>query len=72
MKHKALFILCDNEHGTGDQIFPDPQDTHALVQHVINCPTLGELRKRAKEAGWSREGGVDYCPVCTESNRSDL
>lgn len=64
----AKFLFCDNEHGTGNIYFPDilgrPED---LEQHFIRAPTTAELRKEAKQEGWSRHNGADYCQSCTEN-----
>jgi hypothetical protein len=67
MIRTAKFIFCDNEHGTGDVTYPDIFDSvEVLRQHFIDSPTLGQLRKDAKKAGWSRHEGADYCRMCTE------
>jgi hypothetical protein len=55
MIRTAKLIFCDNEHGMGDVTYPDLFD-----------PTLKQLRKDAKQAGWSRHAGADYCQQCTE------
>ena len=65
------FIFCDNEHGTGDVCFPSVDgDPHSVRQAIVDGQhqTLRGLRAEARKAGWSRSGGVDYCPHCTESN----
>lgn len=61
-------IFCDNEQGTGDMTFPDLDEVQAfeLKQYFIAPKRIGELRKEAKKAGWSRANGGDYCPPCTE------
>lgn len=68
MIRTAKIIFCDNEHGTGDVTYPDILSAigEELRQHFIDSPTLKELRKDAKKAGWSRHEGGDYCPMCTE------
>lgn len=63
---KVLF--CDNEHGTGDVIFPE-NFSQELREDMIQPRTAPQLRKAAKNVGWSRVGGVDYCPSCTECNK---
>jgi hypothetical protein len=65
---KVLF--CDNEHGTGDVIFPE-NFSQELHDDMLQSRTAAQLRKDAKKAGWSRVGGVDYCDSCTESNKPE-
>ena len=69
MTHKAHLLFCDNEHGTGDVSFPDVKvlDGHDLQQHFMLGLSAGALRKVAKQAGWGRVNGGDYCPHCMES-----
>jgi hypothetical protein len=66
---KVLF--CDNEHGTGDQMFP-ANFSQELQDDMLQSRTAAQLRKDAKKAGWSRSGGVDYCDSCTESNKEEV
>ncbi|HEV2470080.1 MAG TPA: hypothetical protein VGS78_12870 [Candidatus Sulfotelmatobacter sp.] len=67
MIRTAKFIFCDNEHGTGDMTYPDILgDVEVLRQHLIDSPTLAQIRKDAKKNGWSRHQSADYCPMCTE------
>ena len=68
MIRTAKFIFCDNEHGAGNVCFPSIMgDAYELEQHFIRNPTLKQLRKEAKEHGWSRHEGADYCDLCTEN-----
>jgi hypothetical protein len=68
MIRTAKFLFCDNEHGAGNVTFPDILGTpEELEQHFIRSPTLAMLRKEAKQAGWSRHNGADYCQMCTEN-----
>ena len=66
MIRKCLFIFCDNEHGTGDVSFPDVE---TLLPHEVveKEQTIGSLRRLAKQQGWRRLNGADYCPACVES-----
>jgi len=65
MTRAVRIIFCDNEHGTGDQTFPE---IAALTsQDFVEPKSLLVLRREAKKAGWSRHAGGDYCPSCTES-----
>jgi len=66
---KGVFLFCDNEHGFGDVTFPslNDMDTYAIVQEIGRERTIGQLRKEAKQAGWGRVNGGDYCPACMES-----
>jgi hypothetical protein len=66
---KCQVIFCDNEHGFGDVCFPaiDTLDGHATQQLFVNGTDLKSLRKAAKDAGWGRVNGGDYCPQCMES-----
>jgi hypothetical protein len=59
---KVLF--CEDEHGMGDRTFPDLMDldTRMFVDGVL---TAAQLRKLAKEHGWTRSGGADYCNICS-------
>ena len=65
---KVLF--CDNEHGTGDIIFPE-NFSQELRDDMIQSRNASQLRKGAKDAGWSRVDGADYCASCTECNNED-
>ena len=63
MIRAAKILFCDNEHGFGNVTFPEKErlDDQLFVEPV----SARQLRKQAKEAGWTREGGVDYCPTCS-------
>ncbi len=70
MIRKCALLFCDNEHGTGDVCFPDVKamSGHEIDQTFITgSTTLRGLRKAAKQAGWGRVNGGDYCPGCMES-----
>jgi hypothetical protein len=68
MIRAAKVIFCDNEHGYGDVTFPDlDRPAHELAGEYVAPQTVGQLRKSAKEAGWGRIEGGDYCPSCMES-----
>jgi hypothetical protein len=70
MIYKAPFIFCENEHGTGDVCFPDVGSTVSeddLKQLIITQHTVGSIRRLAKQQGWGRVNGGDYCPHCMES-----
>lgn len=69
MTKKATLLFCDNEHGSGDVTFPDVKalDGFDIQQHFIAEASIGALRKAAKQAGWGRVNGGDYCPGCMES-----
>lgn len=69
MINKAIFLFCDNEHGTGDVTFPDLDrlDAFETKQVLIKGASAKELRKEAKKEGWGRINGADYCPACMES-----
>lgn len=67
---KISIIFCENEHGTGDVTFPDVgvMDTQTIQQEFIDAhPTIRSLREAARQAGWGRVNGGDYCPGCMES-----
>jgi hypothetical protein len=53
----AKKIYCDNEHGVGDVFFPDSGD-------YVNGPSIREIRRKAKAAGWIRTRRNDFCPDC--------
>jgi hypothetical protein len=59
---RVVRLVCDNEHGAGDEIFPG-KDRDAMYY------TVAELRKAAKDAGWTRKSGNDYCDYCSERER---
>ena len=59
---KVLF--CDEDHGTGDRMFPDLFDIDPRM-FVEGSLTPAKLRKLAKVAGWTRSGGADYCETCS-------
>lgn len=69
MIRKLNVIFCENEHGAGDVTFPDLLATSGwgLEQQFIEGNTVGGLRKAAKEKGWGRVNGADFCPGCMES-----
>jgi hypothetical protein len=69
MTRKLQILFCDNEHGTGDVCFPDVKhlDGHQIQQEFIQGNDTRSLRKAAKEAGWGRVNGGDYCPACMAS-----
>lgn len=66
---KLQVLFCDNEHGLGPVCFPDFESlsSHELEQQFIQGNTTRELRRLAKEKGWGRVNGGDYCPGCMES-----
>jgi len=69
MLRTAKFIVCDNEHGTGDVTFPDLDESSFDVKNYLVYPTgtkTADLRRAAKKAGWSVVDGGDYCAMCTE------
>lgn len=49
--------------------FPDVKalDGDDLQQQFIQAHTVHSLRAAAKQSGWGRVGGADYCPNCMES-----
>lgn len=69
MTRKAHLLFCDNEHGTGDVTFPDVKTASGEdgQQHFMLGHTQRELRAAAKQAGWGRHAGADYCPNCMAS-----
>jgi hypothetical protein len=42
-------------------------DGHDLQQEFIKSNTCRSLRKAAKQQGWGRVNGGDYCPGCMAS-----
>lgn len=75
MIRTAKILFCDQEHGFGNASFPDlvTSSLTQLEDHFINPPTLKQLRKEAKAAGWTHDrSGHDYCPICTEGDKEDL
>jgi hypothetical protein len=71
MIRSGKILFCENEHGTGDITFPDLDalDAFETKQLFIGKRTAGQLRKEAKQAGWGRINGGDYCLNCMESER---
>ena len=68
MIRQAKVIFCENEHGTGDVTFPSlDRELDELQAEYVAPQTTADLRKSAKEAGWGRVNGGDYCPACMES-----
>ncbi len=62
----AKLLICDNEHGIGEVTFPDIyRDPDVLAQQFIQSPTVGQMRKAAKEKGWSGACKNDFCDLCT-------
>lgn len=66
MKGTIHVIICDEEHGTGDQYFPDIRTGDDLRQFV-DMP-LSKVKRLAKEAGWT-VGKLTLCDLCNEMNR---
>jgi hypothetical protein len=68
MTHKAFVLFCDNEHGTGDVVFPDLPNLRGFEvgQYFSLERTAAEVRREAKKIGWGRVNGCDYCPNCME------
>lgn len=66
MIQKAQLLYCDNEHGTGDVVFPDltTMDGYDIRQVFIEGNNVRSLRAAAKKLGWGRVNGGDYCPGC--------
>ena len=58
-------LFCDNEHGIGDELIPSSRIFKA--NSFVTRRRLGRLRKKAKELGWGRHEGGDYCPECMET-----
>jgi hypothetical protein len=69
MIRKCQLLFCDNDHGTGDVTFPDLDalDAYGTKQLFIDGSDVKSLRKAAKQEGWGRVNGADYCPGCMES-----
>jgi hypothetical protein len=70
---KAHLLFCDNEHGTGDVVFPDLTRLAGfeIQQAFIEGNNVRSVRKAAKAQGWGRVNGGDYCPDCMESMKED-
>ena len=61
-------IFCCEEHGTGDQTFPDLRgDMDMCAGDVANAPGTARLRALAKKEGWAYIRGLDYCPSCVNA-----
>ncbi len=69
MIRKAQILFCENEHGTGDVMFPDLTllSGFEFQQVLIEGNTVHMVRRAAKAAGWGRVNGADYCPGCMAS-----
>lgn len=68
MIRKCQIIFCDNEHGWIVS-FPDLNNlgAHDVERMFVQETSTAQIRKLAKEAGWGRVNGGDYCPGCMES-----
>jgi hypothetical protein len=66
---KVLF--CEEDHGTGDRMFPDTFDIDPRMI-VEGAMTTRQLRKMAKAAGWTYSQGADYCETCSASVNDPL
>ena len=64
-------IFCEEEHGTGDRTFPDLMDLDTRM-FIDGAPTAAQLRKMAREHGWTRSGGADYCNQCSAGATDEL
>lgn len=66
---KFHLLCCENEHGTGDVVFPDltTLDGFEVAQEASKSLTPADVRREAKKLGWGRVHGADYCPACMES-----
>jgi hypothetical protein len=71
---RAAVLFCDNEHGTGDVLFTGFSELPDLEEAAMYTAPISvvELRRRARKAGWSRSGNVDFCPICTECEKERL
>lgn len=69
MTRKIILLLCENEHGTGEQCFPDIHRATGdeLCEIATRELPVSQLRKEAKKHGWGRVNGGDFCPGCMES-----
>jgi len=64
-------IFCEEDHGTGDRTFPDLMDLDSRM-FIDGAPTAAELRKLAKQHGWTRHQGADYCDSCSAAMNDPL
>lgn len=66
---KANLLFCENEHGTGDVVFPDMTSLSGfeIQQAFITGNNVRSVRSAAKKLGWGRVNGADYCPACMAS-----
>jgi hypothetical protein len=71
---KTHIIFCDNEHGTGDVMFPDLTRLSGFefAQEVIDGNDARSVRRAAKAKGWGHYRNGDYCPDCMESMKEDV
>lgn len=69
MNLKFHLLCCDNEHGTGDVVFPDLTQLagYEIAQEASKGMTPADVRREAKNLGWGRVNGADFCPACMES-----
>lgn len=69
MIHKFNILFCENEHGTGDVVFPDLTTLGGFEfsQEAGKGLSVSDVRREAKKQGWGRVNGGDYCPTCMES-----
>jgi hypothetical protein len=62
-------IFCDNEHGIGDQYYPNFRNDGEIEDAFISPRGTRQLRKDAKLEGWGRVKGHDWCPICMDMER---
>lgn len=67
MIRKITVIFCDNDHGNGDVTYPDLATIDQIDAVDLDGQTVSSVRKMAKEQGWGRVNGADYCPGCMAS-----
>jgi hypothetical protein len=66
MIQKIPFIVCENEHGLGDEMYPDIEklDKSQILDLAARKLTAADIRREAERLGWRRIYGADYCPQC--------
>lgn len=60
-----MVIFCDNDHGTGEQTYPDVD--RIAASDFVAPRGRKQLREDAKRAGWTFPRGLAFCPLCSQT-----
>lgn len=64
--HRLTLLYCDGEN------CPRDDDREQVPFDINGLGTGADQRSAAKEDGWIRRNGKDYCPKCAERMRAAI